>query len=200
MAGVEPRLTEGLVAEPLRAEFPDLRLWSVRVASAPRRSPPELRERLRALADRMYGARAVALRGEPVPHAHRVFFRHVGLDPDVQRIPAEEALVQRLLHGGYRSHGLPADALLVALVETGVAVWAVDADRVAEPLELRVEGGRLAVAGGAAGTVAPLFAPPPPELAPDRRTRELLLYAVQVPGVPDLFVEEALWTCVELLE
>jgi hypothetical protein len=148
----------------------------------------------------MHGARAVALRGEPVPHAHRVFFRHVGLDPDVQRVPAEAALVARLLRGGYESRGLPADALLVALVETGVAVWAVDADRVAEPLELRVEGGRLAVAGGAARTVAPLFAPPPPELAPDRRTRELLLYAVQVPNVPDLYVEEALWTCVELLE
>jgi hypothetical protein len=199
VSGAEPRLTEGWVAEPLRAEFPQLRLWSVRVTAAPRRSPPEVRERLRALSDRMHGARAVALRGEPVPHAHRVFFRHVGLDPDVQRVPAEEALVERLLHGGYRSHGLPADALLVALVETGVAVWAVDAERMAEPLELRAEAGRLVVAG-AAGAIAPLFAPPPAELAPDRRTRALLLYAVQVPGVPDLFVEEAVWTCVELLE
>jgi len=201
MAGAGPRLTEGVVAAPLRAEFPGLRLHAVRVAAAPRRSPPEVRRRLRALADRMHGARAVALRSEPVPHAHRVFFRHIGLDPDVQRVPAEEALVERLLRGGYPSSGLPADALLVALVETGVAVWAVDGERVADPLELRpeTEGGRLVVAAPG-GVVAPLFAPPAPPLAPDRRTRELLLYAVQVPGVPDLFVEEALWTCVELVE
>jgi hypothetical protein len=200
MAGAEPRLNEGRVAETLRAEFPGLGLLSVRVASAPRRSPPEVRDRLRALSDRMHGARAVAMRSEPVPHAHRVFFRHVGLDPDVQRVPAEEALVERLLRGGYESRGLPADALLIALVDTGIAVWAVDAERVAEPLELRLEadGGRLVVAG-ADGPIAPLFAAPDDALAPDRSSRELLLYAVQVPNVPDLFVEEALWTCVELL-
>jgi len=201
MAGAGPRLTEGRVAEPLRAEFPGLRLRSVRMASTPRRSPPEVRDRLRALSDRMHGARAVAMRSEPVPHAHRVFFRHVGLDPDVQRVPAEAALVERLLRGGYESRGLPADALLIALVDTGVAVWAVDAAKAAEPLELRpeAEGGRLVVAS-AAGPVAPLFAAPDGALAPDRATRELLLYAVQVPNVPDLYVEEALWTCVELLE
>lgn len=199
MTAGAPRPTAGRVADALRAEFPGLELWSVRVASAPRRSPPEVRERLRALADRMHGARAVALRAEPVPHAHRVFFRHVGLDPDVQRIPVEQALVERLLLGGYRSHGLPADALAIALVETAVGVWAVDGARVAAPLELRLEAGRLVVAD-AAQAIAPLFAPPLPGLAPGRRTRELLLYAVQVPGVPDLIVEEALWTCVELLE
>ena len=122
MAGAEPRLTEGRVADALRAEFPGLRLHCVRVASAPRRSPPEVRDRLRALSDRIHGARAVAMRGEPVPHAHRVFFRHVGLDPDVQRVPAEAALVERLLRGGYESRGLPADALLIALVDTGIGV------------------------------------------------------------------------------
>ncbi|MEZ5122092.1 MAG: hypothetical protein R2736_11030 [Solirubrobacterales bacterium] len=138
------------------------------------------------------------MRAEPVPHAHRVFFRHVGLDPDVQRIPVEQALVERLLLNDYRSHGLPADALAIALVETCV-VWAVDSARVAAPLEQHASGSRLVVAD-AAQTIAPLFAPPLPDLAPGRRTRELLLYAVQVPGVPDLIVEEALWTCMELLE
>ena len=41
------------------------------------------------MADRMTGAEAIAMRQREVPHAHRVFFRHVGLDPDVVRTPVE---------------------------------------------------------------------------------------------------------------
>ncbi len=36
----------------------------------------------------------------------------------------------RLLQGGFRSQDLLSDGLLIALVETGVPVWALDADRV----------------------------------------------------------------------
>ncbi len=49
------------------------------------------------LADRFHGARAVELRREAVPGAYRVFFRHVGLDPDVVRTPVEEAALERLV-------------------------------------------------------------------------------------------------------
>ena len=81
-------------------------------------------------------------------------------------------------------------------------MWAVDAAKVAEPLELRpeAEGGRWS-SPSAAGPVAPLSAAPEDgDVAPDRRTRGAAALRVQVPNVPDLYVEEALWTCVELLE
>ena len=70
------------------------------------------------------------MRTQPIPHAYRAFFRQIGLDPDASRIPSEEAAVARLLQGGFRSRDLLADALLIALVETGVPVWALDADLV----------------------------------------------------------------------
>jgi hypothetical protein len=47
--------------------------------------------------------------------------------------------------------------------------------------------------------VAAIFAPPPADRAPRKETHAVLLYAVQVPGVPDIFVEEALWTAEDLL-
>lgn len=201
MSGAEPDpLADGRVAADLLTEFPALRLRTATVEIGPRRSPPEVRERLRALSDRVRGAQAVALRRQPVPAAHRVFFHHVGIDPDVHRVPAEEALVRRLVRGGYESRGLPEDALLIALLETGVAVWALDADTVTGELELRAEApGRRLVVADERAVIAPLFDPPPPEHAPHRQTRALRLYAVQVPGVADLFVEEGLWTCLELL-
>jgi hypothetical protein len=194
-------LSDGRVAPELREEFPALRLRTATVAFTPRRSPPEVRARLRQHSDRVRGAQAIALRRQPVPAAHRVFFHHVGLDPDVHRVPAEEAVVERLVRGGYEPRGLPDDALLIALLETGVAVWALDAAATTGALELRAEppGRRLVIADERAA-LAPLFEPPPPEHAPGRRTTALRLYAVQVPGVPDLFAEEALWTALELLD
>ena len=36
-------------------------------------------------------------------------------------------------------------------------------------------------------------------MQPSARTRELALFAVQVAGVPTLYVEEALWTCAQQL-
>jgi hypothetical protein len=53
--------------------------------------------------------------------------------------------------------------------------------------------GRLALADRD-GPVAVLFGPPLPDRAPTRRTRALLLFAVQAPGVDDIFVEESVWT------
>ena len=87
----------------------------------------------------------------PCPRAYRVFFRHVGLDPDVDRPPAEAAILDRLLHGGFRSAGLPEDALLLAVVETGVPVWALDAAAVDGPLGVRTARAGRAAGGGRAG-------------------------------------------------
>lgn len=206
---------DGWVAEALRDELPGLGLVSLAVP-APRlgRSPRDVRDRLDALATRLRGAEAVALRRRPIPHAYRVFFRHVGLDPDATRVPVEAAAVERLVHGGFPSRGLPEDALTIALVETGVPLWALDASAVKGRLGLRLTapGERLGVQDGAPELpdgrivvadpwtpVAPLFGEPAPAFAVTRQTRELLLFAVRVDGVPAMAVAEALWACGEAL-
>jgi DNA/RNA-binding domain of Phe-tRNA-synthetase-like protein len=191
-------MNRGVVADEVAAEHPGLWLAWTEVAAAPGPTPPELRDRLRAMADRMRGADAVAMRRRDVPHAHRVFFRHVGLDPDVVRTPVEAIVLRRMREGGLRPQGLIADALTVATLETGVGVWALDADAVAGTLALRLAESRLVLADDD-GALAVLFEEPRSRAAPTKRTRRLLLAAVAVPGVPDLFIEEALWTAADIL-
>jgi hypothetical protein len=189
----DPELVAAAIDPLVAAEHPGLRVWTARIDARVGRTPRELRERLRLAADRFRGAQAIALRTRPVPHAYRVLFRHLGLDPDVTRPPLEELVVDRLLHGGFASHGLPADALALATLETGVPVWAVDADRTG-PLALAPgDDGRLALFDDD-GPVAPLFGPPLADRAPTGATRAMLLIVVQAPGVEDIFVEESLWT------
>jgi DNA/RNA-binding domain of Phe-tRNA-synthetase-like protein len=195
----DPELIEGYVAAELAAEFPDLRVVWVEVPAVGGRSPAALRERLRQLSDKLRGAQAIALRGRDVPHAYRVFFRHIGLDPDVVRVPAEALMMERLWHGGYPSRGRLADACSIACIETGVPVWALDADRLDGPLGLRSEDDRLVLAD-AAGPIAPLFGAPGSSHGPTRETRRLALVTVVVPGVPALYAEEALWIAGEALE
>ena len=122
-----------------------------------RGSSREVARRLRDLSDRYRGAGVVAMRTQPIPHAYRAFFRQVGVDPDAARIPSEAAAVGRLLHGRFESRDALADALLIALVETGVPVWALDAG-IADADSLGI---RVAVAGdrlGARGARFPLAA------------------------------------------
>ncbi len=178
-------------------------------------SPADVRARLHDLSNRFRGARAVGIRREPVPAAYRVFFRQIGLDPDVVRTPIEAVVMERMLRGGFASAGLLADALLIALLDTGVPVWALDARSLDGELGIRVSGdgeqlGRAAAApalaaGGlvvadASTPLAVLFG----ELAPGHEPRagsdRVMLFALQVDGVPSLYVEEALWTCSTALE
>jgi DNA/RNA-binding domain of Phe-tRNA-synthetase-like protein len=194
----EPELRPGLVAPELAAEHPGLWLAWTELDASPGPTRPELRERLRAMADRMRGADAIALRRREVPHAHRVFFRHVGLDPDVVRTPVEAIALRRMQEGGLRPQGLIPDALTVATLETGVGVWAFDAAALIGALGLRVAGGRLVIADED-GQVAVLFREPDPRAAVSKSTRRIVLVAVAVPGVPDVFVHEALWTASDIL-
>lgn len=196
----DPQPIEGFVDASLAAEFPELRVVWVEVpAAGGGKSPPELRARLRELSDKLRGATAIAMRGRDVPHAYRVFFRHIGLDPDVHRVPVEALMMERLMHGGYPSRGWLPDACSIACIETGVPVWALDADRVEAPLGVRTEGERLVLAD-AAGPVATLFAAPGEAHAPSRSTQRLVLVTVVVPGVPALYAEEALWIAGEALQ
>jgi len=209
---IEP--TDGWVATEVAEEFPGLDLAWVVVEAVPGPSTRESRERLQHLSSRMRGDHAVALRQLPIPRAYREFFRQVGLDPDTHRTPAEAAVLDRLLQGGFMSRNLVDDALTIALVETGVPLWALDAAMVDGPL-----GIRLAVAGETLGR-----RPSAPPLVPDRlvvadataplavlfgdlapghgvrsATRSIAFFAVRVPGVPAVHVEEALWEATEAL-
>ena len=203
----------GSIEPRLKTEFPGLALAWMTVQATPGPSPRPIRERLRALSDRVHGASVVAMRTQPIPHAYRAFFRQIGLDPDAVRIPSEEAAVERLLRGGFPSRDLVADALLVALVETGVPVWALDAELV----DVSGLGIRTTTAGEQFGTVSPplpagrlvvadarsihalLFGPTAPGHGVGPRTRRIALFSVGVQGVPAIHIEEALWTCGDVL-
>ncbi|HLY48338.1 MAG TPA: hypothetical protein VKR21_04010 [Solirubrobacteraceae bacterium] len=203
----------GSVEPRVQAEFPGLSLAWMTVEAGLRSSPRSVRQRLRHLSNRVHGTSVVNMRTQPIPQAYRAFYRQVGLDPDVTRIPSEEAAVKRLLHGGFRSGGILRDACLIAVVETGVPIWALDADRVdASGLGIRtsapeeqfgsLEGslaaGRLVVAD-AARVHALLFGAVAPGHEPSARTQRLALFAVGVPGVPAIHLDEALWTCQDIL-
>jgi DNA/RNA-binding domain of Phe-tRNA-synthetase-like protein len=191
----------GRIAPDLQAEFPGLRLHWTALEARVRGSPRDVRARLRALSDRVAGAGVVAMRTKPIPHAYRAFFRQVGLDPDAARIPSEEAAVRRLLEGRFHSRDTLADALLIALVETGVPVWALDASVVdLASLGIRTaDGGERLVVADAVRVHATLFGDPAPGHAAGPGTDWMVLYAVAVEGVPAIHVEEALWISTDIL-
>src|SRR5687768_12719950 len=154
----------------------------------PGSSPPGLRARLRALWDRLRGPQAIAMRRQPSPHTYRVFFRHIGLEPDVQRIPVEALALERMQHGGFKSRNLLDDAITIAVMETSVPVWALDGAALDGALRLRaaatgeqVPRGRLVVAD-AARPVAVLFGDVAAGAGVTQRTREMVLFSVAVPG------------------
>lgn len=210
----------GWRAREVEDELPALRLLVAEVDVARAQpvtgsSPPDVEARMRELSNRFRGARAVAIRREPVPAAYRVFFRHIGLDPDVVRTPIEAAVLERMLRGGFLTGGLLDDVLLLALADTGVPVWALDADSLDGPLGIRAsrEGehlghsgdgailppGRLLVADSRA-PVAVLFGDIAREHVAVAASRRLTLFAVQVAGVPTIYVEESLWSARTALE
>ena len=214
MTAQEIAIRRGWVDASLRAEFPGLALLATETPAPARRSPRELRQRLRHLSDRTYGERALNMRREPIASAYRVFFRQIGIDPDQHRPPGEAAVLERLRAGSFRSRNVVDDALTVAVVETGVAVRAFDADRVEGELGLRVSqpGERL---GGAekgfelpTGTIVMaderhpiglVFGDTAPGRGVTGDTTRIVLCAVRVEGVPDISVEEALWTSANVL-
>ncbi len=219
-APAPPEPLPGWRTPEIERELPGLRLLSCEIEVGRREpltgdSPPDIEERLRELSNRVRGARAIGVRTEPVPAAYRVFFRQIGMDPDVERTPIEEAMLERMVRGGFLTGGLLDDVLLIALIDTGVPVWALDGDRVDGALGIRAASdgeqlgraadppllpeGRLVVAD-AQSAVAVLFGAPASSHRARARTRRLTLFVVQVPGVPDLYAEESLWSAASSLQ
>jgi len=204
--GWDPSPEQGWVAPHLATEFPGLGIAWIDVDARPGRSPEPVRQRLRVLSDRFYGAQVIRLREQPIPWAYRVFFRQIGLDPDRTRTPIEQLAFDRLHDGGFKSHGLPVDALNLATIETGVALRAFDADRLEGRLCIRDSAPGESLAGRpgelAQGTLIVaderrplglLFGETADGYAVEPHSRRLSVVSVQVKGVPQIAVAEALW-------
>ena len=198
------------MASALEAEFPGLRAEWIRCECSEHRSDTGVGERLAHLASRFSGRQAVELRQQQVPAAYRSFFLQVGIDPDQQPTPIEQAALGRLLAGGNLPQDRISDALLLALLETAVPVIAFDASFVTEPIELRGASDGEAIGANelAPGTLivadadkplCQLFAAPEPPLAAGRASQDLLLVAVVAPGVSELTSDEALTIAAEAI-
>ncbi len=203
----EPAIAKiGWIDAGLREEFPALALRYAVVDKGSGRSTRELKERLKTLSDRFSGPQAINLRHQPIPWAYRVFYRHIGLDPDQQPTPVEELALERMRHGGFKSRSLLDDALTIAIIESGVAIRALDADRVSGEPGIRptapgevLEGrpgdlpqGTLVIADEER-PLSLLFGALAAGRGVHPKTKRTLLVAVQVAGVPEIAIEEGLW-------
>ena len=211
MTDLELDLVDGWVERELAEEFPELRLLHTLLDVRPTRSPPEVRHRLRMLADRYTGGKVVHMRQDPVPWAYRVFSRQVGIDPDHDRTPVEAVALRRLKQGGLHSENIVDDALTIAIAETGVPLIALDAGKVDSELGLRLaragetarrlaaavgapaRGGRRGSARGGRARRRGRDSGVTPE------TERMAVCALGVKGVPRISLEEALWCAAETL-
>jgi hypothetical protein len=209
----DPAPEQGWVAPHIAAEFPGLGIAWLEVEARPGRSPEPVQRRLRDLSDRFYGAQAIHMRERPIPWAYRVFYRQIGLDPDRTRTPVEQLAFERIREGGFKSDGLPLDALTVATVETGVALRAFDAERLdgrpcirdsapgeslpGRPGELSL--GTLTIADGRR-PVGLLFGATGDDYEVKPGSSRLAIVAIQVKGVPQIAVSEALWIAATTLQ
>lgn len=122
------------------------------------------------------------------------------------RTPVEQLALERLRDGAFVSRGLPADALTIATVETGVALRAFDADRLEGSLGIRESAPGEALRGRRGelpqetlvltddlGPVGLLFGETSPDHEVGAQTRRTAIAAIEVSGVPAIAVEEALW-------
>jgi DNA/RNA-binding domain of Phe-tRNA-synthetase-like protein len=202
----------GWVSPTLREEFPGLALRYLLVDRGSGRAPRAVKSRLAELSNRFSGPQAINLRHQPIPWAYRVFYRHIGLDPDEQPTPVEAIALERMKRGGFVSQSLLDDALTIAIIESGVALRAFDADRADGRLGIRqteageaLEGrpgelpvGTLVIADEAR-PLALLFGATGASRGVGPRTKRTVLAAVQVKGVPDIAVEEAIWLAADVL-
>jgi DNA/RNA-binding domain of Phe-tRNA-synthetase-like protein len=196
----------GWIEPALAEEFPGLSLLSTVIETTGGRSPEALRERLRTLSDRIGGQQAIQLRQRPIPWAYRVFFRHIGLDPDTTRTPIEQLIFERIHDGAFKSRNRVDDSLTIAMVEVGVALRAFDAERVEGRVGLRLSAQGEAFEGRVSplpdGTIVVADEKRPLGILFDRtaegcgvgrRTSRVMLAAIGVRGVPEIAMEEALW-------
>jgi DNA/RNA-binding domain of Phe-tRNA-synthetase-like protein len=202
----------GWVAPVLEEEFPGLSIRSTTIDAGSGRSPEPVKAQLRELSNRFAGAQAIQLRQRPIPYAYRVFFRHIGLDPDSTNTPVEALALKRMQQGAFKSENRLDDALTIAIIDSGVAVRAFDADKVTGRLGIRasapgerMEGRATALPKGTlliadeARPLEVLFGETAEGRGVSPATKRTLLAAIGVNGVPDVALEEALWLAASVL-
>jgi len=194
------------VAPELAEEFPGLGLRYTILSRGSGRSPEAVKERLRELSNRFGGAQAITLRQRPIPWSYRVFFRHIGLDPDETPTPVEQVALDRMRDGRFRSRNRLDDAITIATIEVGAALRAFDADRISGRLGLRLSAPSERIEGRTSslpeGTIViadeeraleVLFGATAKGRGVSSKTERTAVAAIQVRGVPDIALEEALW-------
>lgn len=206
---------DGWVGEDVAADFPSLGLLHLTVELAAPVASKALKGRLPDLERYFAGSVVTQLRTRPVTAAHRVFFRQVGLDPEVDRTPVERVVLERLAQGRFASRGFLADALTITALETEVPVGALDGRSVLGPLGVSLaragevledeRGTRVPLAAESlvvADITRPLalaFGGEASPFAPAPDAEQVVLYGVVVPGVARATVAEALWVAAGLL-
>ena len=209
---MELELAEGWVEAELAEEFPQLGVVHAPLAARPGRSPVEVKERLRQLADRYTGGHVIHMRQDAVPWAYRVFARQVGIDPDTDRTPVEAIALERLRRGGFKSQ----QRCSTTPSRSPSPRPASRCSR-STPTGWRASPG-CACPGPASGSpacarfrrarswwpttprpVAVVLGEVSHEAGVTPATERMILCALRVKGVPPIAVEEALWTAAEVL-
>lgn len=197
----------GWVGNEIADEFRGLGLVFLAAECGGRAHARAARARLTGLETYFSGTVVAGVASRPITAAYRVFFRQIGLDPEVDRTPVEQICFERLMRGHFVSRGLIADALMIATLETEIPVRAILARDVLGPLGITTsrDGERLngkalppssLVVADAAKPLALLFGPIEDQAPEDEH---LMLYAPVVPGVSAAIAHEALWLAAQLL-
>ena len=188
-------------------EFPTVSMRYTVIEATNLRSSPAMRSRLADHSTKFTGTYAMELPRHQIPAAYRAFYRQLGLNPDAQP-PALEAIArERILRGWFPSHGVVSDALLVATIESHIALQVIDAAELDGPLGIRpartedsptFTPGTLVIAD-AQKPVAELFGPPVDSCVVSAVTTSIAIYAVGVPGMDPWLLDDALWRVADMI-
>jgi DNA/RNA-binding domain of Phe-tRNA-synthetase-like protein len=124
----------------------------------------------------------------------------------------EQLALERLKQGGLHSRNLLDDAIAIATLETGVPVIAFDADQVGTAIGMRLAAGGEPLGGSGRPLssrqivfadehrpIAVLSGEVAEERGVTPATQRMVLASIQVKGVPEISVEEAIWTVADAL-
>lgn len=203
---IEIEAEDGWVDHVVAREFPQLRLRYTVIEAGLAPSPSEFRDRLNDISSRFRGPKAMELPSKPIPSAYRVFQRQVGLNPETHPSPIEAISRDRILSGTFPSRNRLLDSLLIATIESHIAIGAVDADTLELPLGIRqvrpddatdLPVGTLVIADPNT-VIAELMGLPEPGHAVHLGTSRTVIFSLGVAGIADWMLDDALWRVADI--